>query len=296
MKILLSFLLFYLIYTQNNTQNDTQNSTFSKKYAYSYVSTELLEMFTSNIVGMKGKTNITKCFAQKDIKSNETIFEYEKNIIISNTNMDLPNKDKIESIINKYVNDIYLKNKILLSFFIYHVMTSPGNNSELEQKFRLFLLYLPVEDINPIKLYLDEYNLEEYLINKEWLDYQKDEEIELINNIINNTLDIDINNTDEYYILFMKIYYHVKTSSFNINGNAIILPFLDTCNIIPYYLNREVKINQIFLEEKENKIIVKSKLDLNPSDQFVFSFDIPLTNDYLLLNKGKVIFNNINDR
>ena len=37
-------------------------------------------------------------------------------------------------------------------------------------------------------------------------------------------------------------------------------------------------------------------MDILQSEQFVFSFDVPLTNDYLLLTQGKVILNNINDR
>ena len=54
-------------------------------------------------------------------------------------------------------------------------------------------------------------------------------------------LNIDINNkTDEKYILFGKIYYFVKLNSFNVNENAVILPFFDSCDIVPYYLHIEL--------------------------------------------------------
>ena len=292
MKLIILHLLFYLIYSQNT------NRTFIKQYSYSFLSTEFLKAFPLSIAVLNGKTNITKCFAAKDIKINETIFEFQKKEIVSNINIIHPNLEKITSIIKKYVNDTYLHNKFLLSFFIYHVMTNPYNITDIDSKLRLFILYLPVEEINPIELLVDRNNIEENLINKEWLEYKNDGEINLLNKIIKDALDIDINNkTDENYVLFGRIYYFVKITSFNINGNAVIIPFLDSCGIVPYYLHKEFDTyDSIFLEENENKIIVKSKLDILQSDQFVFSFDVPLTNEYLLLTQGKVIFNNINDR
>jgi len=292
MKLILLSLLYYLISSQNT------NRSYVKQYSYSFLSTEFLKLFPLSIVVLKGKTNITKCFAAKDIKINETIFEFQKKEIISNINSIHANLEKITSIIKKYVNDTYLQNKFLLSFFIYHVMTNPYNISDIDSKLRLFILYLPVEEINPIELLVNKSNIEENLIKKEWLEFKNDDEVDIINKIIEEGLDIDSNNkTDENYILFGQIYYFVKITSFNLNGNAIVLPFLDSCGIIPYYLHKEINTyDSIFLEENENKIIVKSKLDILQSEQFVFSFDIPLTNDYLLLTQGKVILNNINDR
>ena len=292
MNIIILFFLFNLISLQNS------NNTFIKHHSYSFLSTEFLKVFPLNIAVLKDKANLTKCFAAKNIKTNDTIFEFEKNGIISNMNMIHPNKEKITLVIKKYVNDIFLQNKFLLSFFIYHVMTNPYNVSEVDNKLRLFILHLPVEEINPIILFVDKNKIEEYLLKKEWLEYQNYDEVELINKIIKESLDIDINNkTDENYILFGKIYYYVKVTSFNFNGNAVIIPFLDSCGIVPNFLHKENKIyNSIFLEENENKILVKSKLDILQSKHFVFSFDVPLTNDYILLTQGKAIFNNLNDR
>ena len=80
MKLILLSLLYYLISSQNT------NRSYVKQYSYSFLSTEFLKLFPLSIVVLKGKTNITKCFAAKDIKINETIFEFQKKEIISNIN------------------------------------------------------------------------------------------------------------------------------------------------------------------------------------------------------------------
>jgi len=176
-------------------------------------------------------------------------------------------------------------------------VTNPYKEIKINNKLRLFILNLPFEEINPIELLVDKNEIGEYLINDEWLDYQNNIEIELLDNIIKNCLDIDINNkTNEEYILFGKIYYYVKSNSINIDGNAVIFPFMDSCNIVPYYLYKDnLNYDSISIEKDKNKIIIKSKIDILLSEQFIYSFDYPLTNDYLLLKQGKVVFNNIND-
>ena len=292
MKLILFFVLFYCIYANNS------NHTYNKKYSYGFLSTEFLKMFSKNIEVSRGKTNLTKCFAIKDIKINDTIFEYEKKDVISNMNIVLPNIKEITTIIKKYVENTYLQNKFLLSFFIFHVMTNPYNIPEMNNKLRLFILNLPIDQVNPIELFLDKERIEKYLVKKEWLNYENVYEINLINEIVKSYLNIDTNNkTDENYILFGKIYYYVKENSFYLNGNAVILPFLDSCNIVPNFLHKEnLNVDSIFIEEEENKIVVKSNLDYSTSNQFIFSFHDDLTNDYLLLTKGKVALNNLNDR
>ena len=287
----LFFVLFYFI-----CANDS-NHTYDKKYSYEFLSTQFLKMFSENIAVSRGKTNLTKCFAIRDIKINDTILKYEKKDVISNMNIIHPNITEITKIIKKYVNDIYLQNEFLLSFFIFHVMTNPYNIPELDNKLRLFILNLPIDQVNPIELFIDEYIIEKYLIKEEWLNYEENKEIDLINNIMKSGLNIDINNkTDEKYILFGKIYYFVKLNSFDVNGNAVILPFLDSCNIVPYFLHKEnLNTDSIYVIEEENKILVKSELDIAQSEQFIFSFNENLANDYLLLKKGKVVFNNLND-
>jgi hypothetical protein len=291
MKLILLYILLCVIYSQDNTDK------YVKQFSYSYLSTIFLEKYTKNIVVFKGKTNITKCYATGNIKINDTIFEYENSEIISNIDISFPNQEKIESIIKENVKDIYLQNKFILSFFIFYIVTNPYKEIEINNKLRLFILNLPFEEINPIELLVDKNEIGEYLINDEWLDYQNNVEIELLDNIIKNCLDIDINNkTNEEYILFGKIYYYVKSNSINIDGNAVIFPFMDSCNIVPYYLYKDnLNYDSISIEKDKNKIIIKSKIDILLSEQFIYSFDYPLTNDYLLLKQGKVVFNNIND-
>ena len=292
MKFILILLLFHLLYAQNQTnQNEI--------YTYSYLATQFFFEYTENIVLFQGKTEKIKCYASKDIKINDTLFTYDTDEIISNINIILPNIEKIKSIIQSTINDIYIQNKFLLSIFIYHVLTNPKDKiPEYNEKLRLFILYFPLNEIFPIELLIEKKDIEEYLINKGWLDYKNNEEIKMINTIAEKCLDINIKNKkDGNYILFGKIYYFVKLNSFNVDGNAVILPFFDRCNVNPYYLHKDnINYDSIFLENNKGKIIVKSKINIIQSDQFSFAYKYPLSNDYLLLTQGKIIFNNINDK
>ena len=292
MKLILIFLLFHLLYAQNQTKEN-------EIYTYSYLATQFFFQYTENIVLFQGKTEKTKCYATKDIKVNDTLFTYDENEIISNVNIILPDLEKITSIIKFAIKDKYIQNKFLLSIFIYHVLTNPKEKiQEYNEKLRLFILYFPLYEIYPIELIIEKNNIEEYLINKEWLEYKNNEEINLINIIAEKCLDININNKkDENYILFGKIYYFVKLYSFNVDGNAVILPFFDRCNVNPYYLDKNnLNYDSIFLENVKGKIIVKSKINIMQSDQFSFAYRYPLNNDQLLLTQGNVVFNNINDK
>ena len=177
-------------------------------------------------------------------------------------------------------------------------MKNPYNIPYINRKLRLFILNLPFEEVNPIEYLNDKNFINEKILKKGWLKYDIKSEKELVNPIINDIFNINITDqTDENYILFLKIYYYIKIHSFNLNEKAVILPFMDTCDIVPYYLkNENLKYDSIYIKEMNNKIFVKSKIDILQSDQFVFSFDIPLTNDYLLLKQGKSIYNNMNDK
>ena len=292
MKLILIFLLFHLLYAQNQTKEN-------EIYTYSYLATQFFFQYTENIVLFQGKTEKTKCYATKDIKVNDTLFTYDENEIISNVNIILPDLEKITSIIKFAIKDKYIQNKFLLSIFIYHVLTNPKEKiQEYNEKLRLFILYFPLYEIYPIELIIEKNNIEEYLINKEWLEYKNNEEINLINIIAEKCLDININNKkDENYILFGKIYYFIKLYSFNVDGNAVILPFFDRCNVNPYYLDKNnLNYDSIFLENVKGKIIVKSKINIMQSDQFSFAYRYSLSNDQLLLTQGNVVFNNINDK
>lgn len=290
---LILFLLFQLIYSQSKSEK------YIKEFSYSYLSTQFLEQYTKNIAVLKAKNNnMTKCFAIKNINKNDTIFEYRNEEIISTQNIDIENKENMALIINKYVNDSFLQDRLLLSSLIYFIMKNPYNIQYINRKLRLFILNLPFEEVNPIEYLNDKNFINEKILKKDWLIYDIKSEKELVNPIINDIFNINITNqTDENYILFFKIYYYIKINSFNLNGKAAILPFMDTCNIVPYYLiKKKLNYDSIYIEEIDNKIFVKSKIDILQSDQFVFSFDIPLTNDYLLLKQGKSIYNNMNDK
>ena len=292
MKLILIFLLFHLLLSQDETKKN-------KMYTYPYLSTQFCIQYTKNIIFFQGKTEKIKCYATKDIKVNDTLFVYEENEIISNQNILLPELDKITSIVKSNIKDIYIQNKFLLSIFIYHVLTNPTHKiQEYNEKLRLFILHFPFNEVHPIELFVERSNIEELLINKEWIKFKDNEEKKLVDIIGEKCLDINITNkNDENYILFGKVYYFVKLYSFNVNGNAVILPFLDRCNVNPYYLHKnKLNYDSIFLENNKGNIIVKSKVNIKQSDQFSFAYEYPLSNDYLLLTQGEVVFNNINDK
>ena len=285
---LILFVLFHLVLSHNNTEK------YIKEYSYSYLTTQFISQYTKNIAVLKGKdNNITKCFAKQNIYKNDIIFEYGEHEVISCQNIDIQNKENMSLIINKFVNDTYIGDKLLLSCLIYYIIKNPYNIPYVNRRLRLFILNLPIEELNPIEFLNDKNYIEKYLLNKDSLLINVESEKELINKIINEIFDININNqTDENYILFAKIYYFIKIHCFNINGKAVILPFMDTCDIVPYYLKKEkLKYDSIYIEQENNNIVVKSKNDILQSDQFVFSFKIPLTNDYLLLKEGKSVYN-----
>ena len=292
MKLILIFLLFHLLLSQNETNKN-------EMYTYPYLSTQFYFQYTQNIIFFQGKTEKIKCYATKDIKVNDTLFVYEENEIISNINILLPELDKITSIVKSNIKDIYIQNKFLLSIFIYHVLTNPAIKiPQYNEKLRLFILHFPFNEIYPIELFVERNNIEEFLINKEWVKYKDNEEKKLMDIIGEKCLDINITNkNDENYILFGKVYYFVKLYSFNVDGNAVILPFFDRCNVNPYYLHKnQLNYDSIFLEKNKGDIIVKSKVNIMQRDQFSFAYEYPLSNDYLLLTQGKVVFNNINDK
>jgi hypothetical protein len=74
---------------------------------------------------------------------------------------------------------------------------------------------------------------------------------------------------------------------------------MDICDVVPYYLSKP-KIYELSdsykVEEYKNKIFVKSKINIQQSDQFLFSYNLPLDNDYLFLKRGIIIHNNLYDK
>ena len=70
------------------------------------------------------------------------------------------------------------------------------------------------------------------------------------------------------------------------------------CNIVPHYLTKPDfnYTNSSFVEEENNKIIVKSTRNFKQSEQYLFSYNISLDNDLLMLKHGMLIHDNLYDK
>ena len=281
------YTIFNLLYIINTSNSDT--------IPYSRIASDFLDQYTENIVGVKSKTNKTKCYANKDVKVNDIIFEYEKKEIISSETCFHPEKNDLIKNISLVSKDIYEQNQFLLAFCLYYVFQDPDSVEELGRKEKFYIMALPVFDIQKNEVFLNESNLDELLIQDY---YDSTNEQNILNQIIKNNFEIE-NIASSVYILFSKTYYYIKTHSFNINNHAVILPFMDICDVVPYYLSKP-KIYDLSdsysVEEHENKIVVKSKVNIQQSDPFLFSYNLPLDNDYLFLKRGIIIHNNLYDK
>jgi hypothetical protein len=192
-----------------------------------------------------------------------------------------------------FTNDTYQQNKILLSFCIYYTFLN-RENDKLSEIQKMYILNLPIQKVKHSELFFTDEDLNEFLIAG--TAYNKTEP-ELINKIIENFLKITDRNNDNYK-LFAKIYYYIISHSFNVSGHSIILPFMDICNIVPYYLKKPDLnyTNSSVIEEEGNKIIVKSTRNFKQSEQYLFSYNISLDNDILMLKQGIFIHDNIYDK
>ena len=264
-----------------------------EKFDYVYAATKILNKYTLTITGVQGKTNKTKCYAFSDIKINDTILKYDKNDILSSESCFHPQKDQILKNISSYTNDTYQQNKMLLAFCIYYELQDPNNTNNTEnQKFKIHTL--PIEQVNHSELLFNYSDLNEFLIAGTAFTIF---ESELIEKIIDRNLNIR-NRFNENFRLYTKIYYYISSHSFNVSGNAIILPFIDICNIVPYYLTKANLnfTNSSIVEEEGNKIIVKAARNFQQSEQYLFSYNISLDNDLLMLKQGIFIHDNKYDK
>ena len=257
------------------------------------MSIKAIEKYSKRISSVKGKTNRTKCYAKTDIKINDTLFKYDKNEIISSETCFHPKKIEILENITEFSNDTYEQNKVLLAFCIYYTILEQ-NNSKISESQKFNILSLPIEEVKHSELLFDFPDLNEFLIaGSAYTIFESDR----IKNIIDRNLNIK-NRYNENFKLYSKIYYYITTHSFNVTGKAIIIPFMDICNIVPYYLTKPDLnyTNSSFVEEEGNKIIVKSNRNFKQSEQYLFSYNISLDNDLLMLKQGIFIHDNSYDK
>ena len=284
-KIISLFLHLYLFYEVH--------CSYLKDFDYVDFSIKAIDKYSKRISSVKGKTNKTKCYAKTDIKINDTLFKYDKNEILSSETCFHPKKNEIFENITEYTNDTYEQNKMLLAFCLYYAILEQ-NNSKIPENQKFNILTLPIEEVKHSELLFDFPDLNEFLIaGSAYKIFESDR--------IQNIIDRNLNIRDRYnknFKLYSKIYYYITTHSFNVTGKAIILPFMDICNIVPYYLTKPDLnyTNSSLVEEEGNKIIVKSNRNFRQSEQYLFSYNISLDNDLLMLKQGIFIHDNLYDK
>ena len=282
LEIFLYIWLFYTIFCS-----------YKKDFDYINYSIKAIDKYSKRISGLKGKTNKTKCYAKTDIKVNDTLFKIDKNEILSSETCFHPQKKDIFKNISFYTNSTYEQNKMLLAFCFYYTFTEQ-NNSKIPENQKFNILSLPIEQVKHSELLFDFPDLNEFLIaGTAYTIFESDR----IQYIIERNLNIK-DRFNENFKLYTKIYYYITTHSFNVNGHAILLPFMDICNIVPYYLTKPDLnyTNSTIVEEEGNKIIVKSTRNFQQSEQYLFSYNISLDNDLLMLKQGIFVHDNIYDK
>ena len=271
----------------------TTSSSYLKNFDYIDYATSHFQNYTKRIQVVKGKTNRTKCFAKTDIKINDTIFKYDKKDILSSETCYCPDKMDTLKNISAYSNDTFVRNKMLLAFCIYHVLSDPEFVIQISEEEKFKMLSLPLEEVKHSELLFDFPDLNEFLLAG--TTYLVDD-TDMIENIIGKNL----HTTHRYatnYKLYTNIYYYINSHSFNVNGEAVILPFIELCDMVPYYLTKPDLnySNSTFVEEEGNKIVVKSNRNFKQSEQYLFAFNVSLDNDAIMLKHGLWVHDNIHD-
>ncbi len=281
-QIFLFFSLFILI-----------SSSLPKDFDYIDYASSHIHDYTKRISAVKGKTNRTKCFAKVDIKTNDTLFKYDKKDVLSSETCFYPEKMEALKNISTYTNDTYEKNKMLLAFCIYHVLIDPEFVIQISEEDKFKIQSLPLKEVEHSELLFDYPDINEFLLAGTTYYVEEPDRIE---NIIAKNLQI-LDRYNKNFKLYTNIYYYVTTHSFNINGEAVILPFMEVCDMVPYYLTKPDLnySNSTFVEEEGNKILVKSSRNFRQSEQFLFSFNVSLDNDALMLKHGIYVHDNLHD-
>jgi len=280
--IFLFFSLFILI-----------SSSLPKDFDYIDYASSHIHDYTKRISAVKGKTNRTKCFAKVDIKTNDTLFKYDKKDVLSSETCFYPEKMEALKNISTYTNDTYEKNKMLLAFCIYHVLIDPEFVIQISEEDKFKIQSLPLKEVEHSELLFDYPDINEFLLAGTTYYVEEPDRIE---NIIAKNLQI-LDRYNKNFKLYTNIYYYVTTHSFNINGEAVILPFMEVCDMVSYYLTKPDLnySNSTFVEEEGNKILVKSSRNFRQSEQFLFSFNVSLDNDALMLKHGIYVHDNLHD-
>ena len=140
------------------------SSSLPKDFNYLDYATTHLKDYSKRISVVKGKTNRTKCYANVDIKVNDTLFKYDKKDVLSSETCYCPDKMTTLKNISAYTNDTYEKNRMLLSFCIYYVLKDPEFIIQISEEEKFKILSLPLKETEHAELLFDFPDLNEFLI------------------------------------------------------------------------------------------------------------------------------------
>lgn len=270
------------------------NFIFCHSNSYSDMSLEFLPYYSKRIIGIKGKTNKTKCIAKTDIKINETLFKFEKSDVLTSEKCFHPQRHTIYKNISAYTNNTYTLNKMILSFCIYYVLSDPDFAVQISNKQKMLMLNLPIDNVEFSEKLFYYPDLNEFLITGRKYNI---EEPDMIEKVIDRTMGIKDRRNPQFKF-YSKIYYYISSHSFNINEEAVVFPYIDLCNIVPNYLSRPNKnyTNSTFAELEGNHFFLKSARSFIQNEQYLFSYNIPLDNDLLMLKQGIFVHDNYYDK
>ena len=263
---------------------------------YKEISIEKLSNFSQNILAVKGKTNKTKCLTKETVSKDDTLFSYDKSDVLSSENCYHPQRDAIFKNISSYSSDPYFRGKFMLTFCLFYVLHNPPFDLKISAKQRQLIEALPVKEWNSERLF-SYGELNEFLLTGTTF---RVTEADFVERIFDRVFS-GFTQKNPKETLFSKIYYYIRTHSYNMSGNAVILPYVDVCNIVPYYVNKTIngKLfygNDSYIEENEGKFYIKASRGFMQDEQFVLSYDdIKLDNDNLMLKHGLFAKNNLYD-
>ena len=188
--------------------------------------------------------------AKDIIEDIDTIFKYDKKDVLSSETCFYPEKMEALKNISIYTNDTYEKNKMLLAFCIYHVLLDPDFVIQISEKEKFLIQSLPIKEVEHSELLFDYPDMNEFLLAGTTYRIEESDRIEYI---IARNLQI-MDRYDKNFKLYTNIYYYITSHSFNVSGQAVILPFMELCDMVPYYLTKpDLNFsNSSFVEEEKS--------------------------------------------
>ena len=265
----------------------------------------------SEYIEAKLENKEIKCIVKKEIpKSHTKIFSFNKNFILSSEGY-FPLKTNITDYLkykltlnNNYINNIALSLRILYELkgnLTYSFRDIKINHKQEIEKFKKYLKERPDKPF--IVQYIHNLPLSSYLNLMSWtndniIDYKLSGIISPSQNFIRTLyetfvekylLDKTINHwlNNENKNLFFSIYQYVNVYSKNINGNSVLIPYLDICKNANGMSKLDFKFSNI-----KDAYEIYTNSSYNVGNEFRYRYNDDMSNDNFLLYYGFIIKKN----